>query len=136
MAVLSNNNIACAIYESLKGKSESEQAQLMPKVVDFLAKKRLISKSSDILARLNKIINIEEGKVEAKIFIAQTLSEANKKELIQSLERRHEGKKIILKEYKDEKLLGGMRIEIDDEVIDLSIKNKIKKLQEHLTREI
>jgi len=34
----------------------------------------------------------------------------------------------------DEKLLGGFRIEVNDEVIDLTLKNKAEKLQEHLTK--
>ena len=41
---------------------------------------------------------------------------------------------VIFKEKIDEKLLGGFRIEVNDEVIDLTLKNKIFKLEEYLTR--
>ena len=41
-----------------------------------------------------------------------------------------------MKEILDEKLLGGIRIEINDEIIDLTVKDEIKKLQEYLTRKI
>ncbi|PIP69006.1 F0F1 ATP synthase subunit delta, partial [Candidatus Nomurabacteria bacterium CG22_combo_CG10-13_8_21_14_all_32_8] len=59
-----------------------------------------------------------------------------REELIFFLKERYKAKEIFLTEVLDEKLLGGMRIEVNDEIIDLTVKNKIKKLQEHLIRKI
>ncbi|MFA6256851.1 MAG: ATP synthase F1 subunit delta [Candidatus Paceibacterota bacterium] len=134
MAAISNNNIALAVYEMLKGKSAKEQAEAVPKVVEFLNRKRLLSKSKDILTRLEKILNQAEGKLEVRTYSADKLSESHKKELAQALSKRYGGREMIFKEQIDERLLGGVRIEINDEVIDLSIRNKIKKLKEHLTK--
>ena len=52
------------------------------------------------------------------------------------LKERYQQKEVILVEVLDEKLLGGFKMEVNDEVIDLTIKNKIGKLQEYLTRNI
>ena len=136
MAVISNNNIARAIYATLQGKTEAEQASIYPKVVEFLNKKRLLSKAPDILERLNKIINTDLGRIEAKVYTARPLSVGMKKELSQAITSKYGGKEAIIREHLNEKMLGGWRIEINDEVIDLSLKNKIKKLQEHLTHSI
>ncbi|MFZ2150380.1 MAG: ATP synthase F1 subunit delta [Minisyncoccia bacterium] len=136
MAAISNNNIARAIYLALQGKDKNEQSRAYAEVVNFLAKRRLLSKAPDIMERLNKIINTEEGKIEAKIYTAKKLSDATRKNLARALSERYGGKEIILEEKLDERLLGGWRAEINDEVIDLSIKNKIKKLQAHLTKTI
>ena len=62
--------------------------------------------------------------------------EGIKKELIFFLRGRYGVKEVILKESLNEKLIGGIRLEINDEIIDLTVKNKIKKLQEYLTRKI
>jgi F-type H+-transporting ATPase subunit delta len=132
MAAITNNNIARAIYETLKYKSEAERENLYPKVVLFLSKKRMLGNAGDILGRLDKIINTEEGKIEAKIYTARTLSDTTKKELREGISKKYGGKEVIIKEHLDEKILGGWRIEIGDEVIDTSLKNKIKKLQTHL----
>ena len=131
MTTISNNNIAEAIY--LASKDAKEESQFFHKVIQFLVEKRLLSKSKDILLHLDKIINSTEGKVAAKVSSQKKLNENTKKEITQALSKRYGGKTIILEESLDEKLLGGFKIEVGDEVMDLTIKNRIEKLQEYLT---
>jgi F-type H+-transporting ATPase subunit delta len=134
MATLSNNDIAESIYSILKGKSKEELHIIFKKIVEFLDKRRLLSRSKDILEKLEKIINLNEDKIIVKASSAKRLSEKIKGELISILRKRYKAKEIILLEKLDEKLLGGVRLEIDDEVIDLTVKKKIQKLQEHLIK--
>ena len=134
MTTLSNNDITCAIYLVSKDKTHAELHNVIDKVVKFLVRKRLLSKTGDILERLNKIINNENKKIVVKLLSAKKLKEEIKKELIFFLRERYKAKGVILKEIIDEKLLGGIRVEINNEIIDLTIKNKIKKLQEYLIR--
>jgi ATP synthase F1 delta subunit len=136
MATISNNDIARAIYLSSKDKSGAEQSALLPKVTQFLFRRRLLSRSSDILVRLDKMIDESEERIVAKISSKQPLAENTKKEIAQILKERYFAKKAVLIENLDEKLLGGFKIEVNDEVIDLTIKNKVEKLQEHLTKSI
>ena len=136
MAAISNNNIARAIYQASRGTREDGQALFSKNVVRFLNRKKLLSKSDDILRSLNKIINNEEGKLEISIRSAQKLNDTERKGLRAVLSKRYPDKELILREQVDESVLGGWRIEVDDEVIDLSIKERMKKLQEHLTKQI
>lgn len=136
MATLSNNDIAEAIHLVLKDKRNEELGGLNKKVIDFLSKRRLLSKSSDILDRLDKIINKEKEIIVVKVISKEKLRDKLKHELSAFLKEKYKAKEIIIKELIDEKLIGGIRLEINDEVIDLSVKNKIKKLQEHLIRKI
>jgi F-type H+-transporting ATPase subunit delta len=133
MATLSNNNIARAIYLSSKDKSEQEQALFFKKIVQFLSRKRLLSQTPDILSRLNKIINEADGRVVVKLSSKEHLTENTKKEIADILKERYMAQKIVFIESLNEKLLGGFKIEVNDEVIDLTAKNKIGKLQEYLT---
>ncbi|MEK7060258.1 MAG: F0F1 ATP synthase subunit delta [Patescibacteria group bacterium] len=136
MATLSNNDIARAIYLVSKEKTHTELHQVNNKIVKFLARRRLLSKSPDILERLDKIINHEAGRIVVKVQSARKLKEEIKKGLIIFLKERYKVKEIVLTEILDEKLLGGVRLEINDEIIDLTVKNKIKKLQDYLTKKV
>jgi len=132
MTAISNNNIARAIYLAAKDKNQAEQYPIFSKVVQFLVRRRLLAKAPDILLLLDKIINNDEGRVTAKVSSAEKLDHKTKLHIEQSLQKRYSAKKIILNEIINAKLLGGFKVEIGDEVIDLTIKNKIGKLQEHL----
>ncbi|MEI6280483.1 MAG: F0F1 ATP synthase subunit delta [bacterium] len=136
MATLTNNDIARAIYLSSKDKNHVEQSIFFKRVIQFLDRKRLLSKTKDILFSLDKIINEEEGRVVARVTSKGELSEKIKKELEHILAKRYGAKEISIVSNFDEKLLGGFKIEVNDEVIDLTLKNKIEKLQEYLTKSI
>ena len=136
MSTLSNNDIARAIYLVSKDKKDSELKNINKKIAEFLARKRLLSKTPDILERLDKIINNENGRIVVKVSSAIKLHEKSRKEMMPFLKKRYGGKEIVFKEKVDEKLLGGIRLEINEEIIDLTAKNKIKELQEHLIRKI
>ncbi len=135
MTTITNNDIAHSIYLTVKDKSSSEQSVLYKQVVQFLFKKRRLSKTGEILSELTKIINKEEGRVVVKVTSVESLDHKTKNNLEQFFKKRHNAKEVTLVENLDKKLLGGIKMETYDEVIDLSIKNKVKKLQEHLTRE-
>lgn len=136
MTAISNNDIAQAIYLASKEKGGEEHSLFSSKVVKFLEKRRLLTKAPEILSRLNKIINEHEGVVVAKVSSVEKINEKTNKELTHTLAHRYKAKEVKIVENLDRKLLGGLRIEVNDEIIDLTIKNKIEKLKEHLTKPI
>lgn len=133
MTTLSNNDIAQAIYLTSKDKTGHELALSLKNVVSFLHRRRLLNKSEEILFSLNKIINDEKGVKIAKVSSANKLHEQNKKEIIHLFKKRYLAKDVIIEEKIEENLLGGVKIEINNELIDLTLKNRIYKLQEYLT---
>lgn len=134
MAAISNNDIARAIYLATKDKSHAEQSALLPKVVQFLRRRRLMSKAPEILRSLKSIINQAEGRIEARVLSVEKIDHKLKTHLEHTLKKRYRAQELVLHEVSDQKLLGGIKVEVNDEVIDLSIKNRIEKLQEYLTR--
>lgn len=134
MASISNNDIANAIYLAGKDKDEKETPLFISNVIKFLTKKRLISKSKDILLKLENISNTENGILKIKITTPVKLEANLRKEIEDILIEKYKVKKILFTEIIDEKLIGGFKVETSDEVIDLTIFNKLKKLQEYLTR--
>lgn len=127
MNTASNNDIARAIYLASKDNTP------VGKIVEFLARKHFLGRISAILSQLGKVIRAENGTVLANVKSAKTLPVGERKELEHFLIKRYAAKEVILEDNIDSKLLGGFKIEVDDEVIDLTIKNKIGKLQEYLT---
>lgn len=134
MITTSHNDIAHAIYLATEGKSREELSVLFKKIIKFLDRRRLLFRAPEILASLDKIINLKEGRVVVKVSSARELSPKAKKDLSSFLEKHYKAKEVVLIEKLNEKLLGGVRLEINDEIIDLTVKNKIKKLQEHLIK--
>lgn len=67
--------------------------------------------------------------VVATVETAVELSDSQKQALIKALEKRT-GKSVTLNCIKNSSLLGGVRVEIDGEILDGSIKNNLKRARE------
>ncbi len=130
MSTLSNKNIAEAIYLSLK---ESSDKVALSKVVNFLIKRKLFTKSKNILKELEILENKEKGILKVKIYTAVPLKDDFKKKLSSALLNKYKVKSILFEEKIDKKTLGGIKLEINDEVVDFTILGRLTKLQEHLT---
>lgn len=134
MATISINNLARAIYESSEGKEGIELDHTIKNAVKLLSEKHAIGKAKEILNKLQKIVDKNEEVVRAKISSKTEI----KKEIISDVEnfikKRYKVKKAILELEVDEKLLGGIKIEVGDEIIDMTLKNKIHKLENYLIK--
>jgi len=135
MATISHHDIARSIYEGAQ-EHKGNESSYYEKVVKFLVNRKLISKAPEILLQLKKIVNKEAGVIEVKVSTALRLGATERYELIQELKKRYSAKDVILKEVVDEGLLGGVRVEVGDEVIDLTTRGKILKLQTYLMRSV
>lgn len=132
MATISVNNLARAIYESSKGKDEAELDILTQKAIVLISKKNLISRSKEILNSLEKIIDKNEDTIRAKISSRIKIDKKMTDEIDDFIKKRYKAKKTLLEFKIDETLLGGIKIEVGDEIIDTTLKNKIKKLKNYL----
>jgi len=132
MAKISTKNIALAIHESTKGKTDGALNQATADVVEYLAKKRLMSKAPDILRQLEQIIDKEEGIVQSKITYKKTPPKRITDEIEEHLKKRYKAKKMMTTIEEDPNVLGGVKIEVGDEIIDLTLRNKIGQLENYL----
>lgn len=132
MSKISTKNIAKAIYESSIDKDGASLDFVVKNTLTFLHDKRLLGKSKKILEELEKIVNKEEGSLKVKIHSRHKLNKQNIDEIESFIKERYKVKSVIIDEKEDEKLLGGIKIEVGDEVMDLTLKNKIHKLQNYL----
>ena len=134
MKIRSTKTFAEAIYESTKGKSGPALLQSLTNTVEFMSKNQLLSKSKEILAQLEKIIDKDEGILRARITSASPLSKKSEIELESNLKKRYGVKEVELDITEDKSLIHGIKIEVEDEIMDLSTSHRLHKLQEHLIR--
>ncbi len=132
MATISINNMARAIYDSSQGKEGAELDAVTKNAVDLISKKHLMSRSKEILSSLEKIVDKKDEVVRAKISSRVKIDKKIVDEIEDFIKKRYKAKNTILEFMVDETLLGGIKIEVGDEIIDTTLKNKIKKLQNYL----
>ena len=129
---LSTKNVAEAIYATAKNKSGSELEHVLKMSVEFLAKKNLLSKASEILKHLEQLSDTEHDILRAKVLSRKPLTKKATDEVESLLKKRYKSKDTVLEWKEDKTLIGGVRIETNEEVIDMSLRNKLNQLQAHL----
>ncbi|MFA6386247.1 MAG: F0F1 ATP synthase subunit delta [Candidatus Paceibacterota bacterium] len=132
MATVSIKNLATAIYESSCGKEGKELDVLMTDCAKLIADKHLLGKSEQLLSALEKIIDKEYGVTRATITSKIKLSTKIKEEVEEFIKKRYKTKEVILELKEDPNALGGIKIEIGDEVIDTTLRARLNQLQNYL----
>ena len=88
----------------------------------------------EILETFQKVLRERQGIAETEVFSAAALSDTQKKEITQMLER-VTGKKIAAKFSLDASLIGGVRVRVGDTIYDGSLRNRLDGLRERLAAE-
>jgi F-type H+-transporting ATPase subunit delta len=134
MTKISINNLARAIYESTKNREGDILDELIKNSAILIKEKHLLGKTDQILKALEKIIDNEEGRVKAKVSTKSKIPEKLKDKIGEFIKDRYKAKETILTYNEDSSLLGGIKIEIGDEIINMTLKNKIDQLQDYLIK--
>ncbi|MFA6392960.1 MAG: F0F1 ATP synthase subunit delta [Candidatus Paceibacterota bacterium] len=132
MATISIKNLAEAIYDSSLNKEGKEFNDVVDKCALYLKNRNLLGKKEEILKALEKIVNKEGGIVKAKVTTESKLKKEYEKEIEEFIKKKYKVREVILELKEDTKLLGGIKIEIGDEIIDGTLSGKIKQLQDYL----
>ncbi len=88
----------------------------------------------EIFESFQTVLRNRQGVAEAEVFSAVTLSDAQKKEMIRTLEKAT-GRKIEAKFSLDATLLGGALVRMGDTIYDGSLRNRLNGLRDRLTAE-
>jgi len=93
-----------------------------------LAENGRLGNSAKIISTFDELMAASRGEVSAKIISAEPLTAAQVKTLTKSLDSYAAGQKIVLETEVDEEILGGLKVQIGDKFIDLSITTKIANM--------
>ena len=132
MKLSRTKELAQVLLEMTENVSADEQAKALKDFVQFLAKKQAIGDASAIMAEYQSLYNAKHGIIEATVTVVSRLSDAAKAELVETLKKKYHAKEVSITEKVDARVLGGMKIQVGDEVYDSSIQNSLSQLQEVL----
>ena len=117
--------------ERLKLVDESLGESLKPYHLNFikiLIEKGLVREYSACYRRFRKAYNEQHGIAEALVTTAVALDGAQLKLLEEKLEK-ISGKKVLLKQKTDPDLLGGVRVDLEGQLFDGSVKGRLSELR-------
>ncbi|MEI7689124.1 MAG: F0F1 ATP synthase subunit delta [Candidatus Nomurabacteria bacterium] len=134
MASISIKNLAHAIYDSSLDKEGIELNSIVEKSVIFIRDKNLLGKKKEILEELENIINKKNGIIKARVSSSEKLKEESKKEVEDFIKKKYKANEVIMEQETNPKLLGGIKIEIGDDIIDTTLSNKIHQLKNYLNK--
>lgn len=135
MAKISPKNIAEAIYKATEGKSGAGLETALKRGAQVLRDRRMLGKSEEVLGALRNIVDKNTGVVRAKVTTAKVLPLGERKKLEGEIKEKYKAQKVISEFFENAELLGGMRVEVGDEVMDATYKNKLRQLEKFLIQE-
>ncbi|KKQ21185.1 MAG: ATP synthase subunit delta [Candidatus Nomurabacteria bacterium GW2011_GWA1_37_20] len=135
MSKIFPKNVAEAIYEATEGKSGTLLALTLHRGARMLHDKRILGKSNEILKALQNIFDKKTGTVRVKITTAKNMESRERKKIENEIKEKYKAPIVISEFFEKEELLGGMRIEVGDEVLDTSYRSKLQKLENFLRQE-
>ena len=95
----------------------------------------MLGKSDEILKALQNISDKKTGTIRMKVTTANNLRPEEKKRIENEVKEKYKGKSIVSEFFEKEELLGGMRVEVGDEVLDTSYRSGLRKLESFLKQE-
>lgn len=108
-------------------------------VADFLlviAKNRRISYFQEVNSVFDKMVKEEKNIIQVEIISASSLGESEISRIKDEISKKNQGKKVEIKSKIQSKILGGVQIKIGSNLIDASLRNQLKSLEEKLVKAI
>lgn len=116
-----------SLKDLLGGKISDQACNFIFELID----KEELKALSLIIERLKKLIYNQSDVVEAEVISAVDLSDNTKNDLLKKIEEKA-GKKAKLNTKIDSSLLGGIKVKIGDEMIDLTVRGKLDSLKQEI----
>jgi F-type H+-transporting ATPase subunit delta len=118
-----------AAIEAIFGDKIQDITNNLLKILSDKDREMLIE---DITSHFIDLYNIHHGNMNVSVTSAYALDKKQKSDLINKLEK-VSGKNVLLHATVDKSLLGGLKVRIDDTVIDGSVKYKLSQLRDRFT---
>ena len=129
---ISSQNIAEAVYRATEGRSSQDLAVTLKRSAQVLKDKHMLGKSGEVLNALQNIFDKKTNTVRIKVTTAKSLGLGERNRLENRIKEKYKAQIVIDEFFEKKELLGGMRVEIGDEVLDDTYKNKLHKLEKFL----
>ena len=122
MAIISNKQLAEIIYLQLQKQASEKVAKEVSK---FLVQSKRTKDLSKIMRELSRLQYERDNVQEVTMTSAHKLNDSVKQKILKQMNVEH----YVINEVIDEDLIGGVRIESNDSIFDLSVRNRLQKLK-------
>ena len=116
------------IIKKVYGSLDEEFVNFLYVIIDH----NRFSSINYIYYEYENLVLTDKNIVKASIFSAYELNDAQMKEIVSALEYRYKNKKIEAENIIDSELIGGIRVLVNNESVDLSLKTSLDKLKESI----
>jgi F-type H+-transporting ATPase subunit delta len=134
MAIRRTKEYAQALLELADGKSEDEVKKETKRFAEHLAKKGLLSEAPKIIEAYRSLYNEKHNIVEATVTLVNRLPERTRLQLRETLKKKYKAREVHILEKVDERILGGMKVKVGDEVYDATLKHSLSQLENQLLK--
>lgn len=125
---------ARALLEMTDGASRETAETAVKDFARYLKDKGQLTHAPRIMAEYQRLYNTKHGIVEASVTLAARLGEPERKKLKEALIRKYGATDAVIDERVDQRLIGGMKIQVGDELHDTSLKHSLGQLQAQLLK--
>jgi F-type H+-transporting ATPase subunit delta len=112
---------------------ESENLS-MKDFVAFLAKNKMLKHANKIIEQYEILHNKKHNNLEVIVTVNERLSEHKQTEIRHALKEKYKVDTVHLTEKIDQRLIGGIKIQVGDTVYDSSIRNTLRQLETQLLK--
>lgn len=125
---------ALSLFESIDGKKEKDAGGIIKIFFQLLVRNNQTILLNEILKQFINVWNKEKGIVEAEVISAKDLDKNTIKLLSNHIADLTKAKEVVMKQKVDKDVLGGVVIRYEDQVLDGSLKTRIKDLEEQMIK--
>ncbi len=124
---------AKALMDAIHETNPKDQDQVLDNFAKVLAENNDLRLYDQIAEEFHKLDLAKQGIKQVEVTSAHPLSRENEKAIVDELNKlvKH---KIELKKQVDDRLIGGVVIQMEDQVIDASVKNQLEQLKNNLSK--
>lgn len=130
MKKLSPKQCAELLYELVRDVKKAEVPVRVEQFFKFLVRGSMLAHSPRIIQAFDELSDEQAGVVRVKVTSARKCSRSVETTLLKALG----AKELAMQEREDPELIGGLRLEIKDLIIDGTVKTQLMKLKRALTQ--
>ncbi len=133
MSKLNLKTLASAIYEAAEGKTVADQKKVIHAALLMLKKSGMAGKADELVTEFQKIDDETKNIVRAVVMSRNQLTEKERGDLSTFIKEEYKADQVVMEEKIDERVLGGVKVKVEDTLYDGTLRTKLNQLQAHLT---
>ncbi len=119
---------AKTLFDLTDGKTEQEVSDIIGKFAEQLKKDGNLKDAKKVMEKFSELFNLKNGIVEAGVTSSRELSSDQVHQVKSFLKEKYSAKEVVINNIVDAKIQGGIIIKVEDEILDASISNHLKRL--------